>query len=158
MSKNGRFFLGALFGASIAGVAALLYAPKSGKELRRDIANEIDRLVEETEEYVDYAVERGVEMYDTASVATDDIKVNLKESANKFKSQFQDVKGEASHEWDRVKEELVKSKDNIKNSTKDITKTVKEEAGHLAEDIKISAELVKESAQESADNIADELN
>lgn len=158
MSKNSRFFLGALFGASIAGVAALLYAPKSGKELRRDIANEIDRLVEETEEYVDYAVERGVEMYDTASIATDDIKVNLKESASKFKSQFQDVKGEASHEWDRVKEELKKSKDNIVDSTREITDTVKEEASHLAEDIKVSAELVKESAQDSAENIADELN
>ena len=61
MSKNNSgFFLGALFGAAVAGVTALLYAPKSGKELRADLQDELDTLLERASDYSDYAVERGV--------------------------------------------------------------------------------------------------
>lgn len=36
--RRGGFFAGAAIGAVIAGAAALLFAPKAGKELREDIA------------------------------------------------------------------------------------------------------------------------
>ena len=37
--RRGGFIAGAAIGAAIAGAAALLFAPKAGKELREDIAN-----------------------------------------------------------------------------------------------------------------------
>lgn len=38
MSKNGKFLAGALIGGTAAAVVALLLAPKSGKEMREDLA------------------------------------------------------------------------------------------------------------------------
>ena len=40
--KQGGFVLGAIIGGAAAAITALLYAPKSGKELREDISNEFD--------------------------------------------------------------------------------------------------------------------
>ena len=37
--RKGGFFVGAAIGAVVAGVTALLFAPKAGEELREDIAN-----------------------------------------------------------------------------------------------------------------------
>lgn len=47
MSK-GKFALGAVFGAIVGGIAALLTAPKSGKETRQDIKNKVDEIKSET--------------------------------------------------------------------------------------------------------------
>ncbi|XJS11489.1 YtxH domain-containing protein [Aerococcaceae bacterium WGS1372] len=156
MSNNNKgFFLGALFGASIAGITALLYAPKSGKELRRDIALEVDQLLENASEYTDYAVERGVELYDTAYETKEDIKVNLKESADTFKSQLDDFRHEASNEWEKVRTDLKQSKNELKDEAEDFGDTVSEEASKLSSDVKKSASNVKDSAEEAADNIKD---
>lgn len=45
MSRRRRgFFTGAAIGAMVAGAAALLFAPKAGKELREDIAKKAEEL------------------------------------------------------------------------------------------------------------------
>lgn len=137
MSKNNSgFFLGALFGAAVAGVTALLYAPKSGKELRADLQDELDTLLERASDYSDYAVERGVEMYDAASEATEDIKVNLKESAQNFKSQMNDLSKEASEEWTKVKDELKNSKEVAEKEAEDLAETVSEAVDNVTDEIK----------------------
>ena len=45
MAKKGGFFLGAVIGGTAAAVAALLLAPKSGKELRDDLSNQITQIM-----------------------------------------------------------------------------------------------------------------
>ena len=45
MAKKGGFFLGAVIGGTAAAVAALLLAPKSGKELRDDLSNQTERKI-----------------------------------------------------------------------------------------------------------------
>lgn len=164
MSKNGGFFLGALFGASVAGIAALLYAPKSGKELRRDIAVEVDQFLDSAGDYTDYAVERGVELYDAAYETTEDIKVNLKDSADQFKSQLGDIRQEASTEWDRVKEDMKHTKDeiskeaeNLKADAEDLGDTITVEAKDFANDVSDSAQHVHNSAEESMKNVEKEV-
>lgn len=145
-NNNGGFFLGALFGAAIAGATALLYAPKSGKELRDDLYGEFDHLMDRASDYSDYAVERGVEMYDAAAEATEDIKVNLKESGSKLKTQMTDLSKEASDEWAKVKSELEQSKSNIQDEAKDLADTVADEATHLADETKEAVDEVKDRA------------
>lgn len=164
MSKNGGFFLGALFGASVAGIAALLYAPKSGKELRRDIAVEVDQFLDSAGDYTDYAVERGVELYDAAYETTEDIKVNLKDSADQFKSQLGDIRQEASTEWNRVKEDMKHTKDeiskeaeNLKADAEDLGDTITVEAKDFANDVSDSAQHVHNSAEESMKNVEKEV-
>ena len=48
MSK-GKFALGALFGMVVGGVAALLTAPKSGKETRQDIKRKVNDIKTEAD-------------------------------------------------------------------------------------------------------------
>lgn len=51
MSK-GKFAIGALFGVIVGGVAALLTAPKSGKETRDDLKKKADEVKKQTDKAV----------------------------------------------------------------------------------------------------------
>ena len=88
MSKSGGFLLGAFIGASAAAVTALLFAPKSGKELREDLAKEADRYKEQLSEYGEIARAKGVEFAEVAKTSTQDIRINLQEQAGHLKEQF----------------------------------------------------------------------
>ena len=46
MAKKGGFLLGAVVGGTAAAIAALLLAPKSGKELRDELAAQADDLMD----------------------------------------------------------------------------------------------------------------
>jgi gas vesicle protein len=46
--KHNRFFTGLLIGGIISGLASLLFAPKSGKELKADIKETGERALGET--------------------------------------------------------------------------------------------------------------
>ena len=85
-NNNGTgFLLGAIVGAAIGSAVALLYAPKSGRELREDLGEEVDYWVDRASEYRDYAMERGQEVYGAAAETSGDIKVSLKQSASNLK-------------------------------------------------------------------------
>jgi gas vesicle protein len=49
--RNHRFLTGLLFGGVLGGVAALLLAPKSGKELKADIKGTGERAIHDTEAF-----------------------------------------------------------------------------------------------------------
>ena len=51
-------FLGFLTGTIVGGVIALLYAPKTGKELRYDIKLKKDEFIDDTSEYMQIAKEK----------------------------------------------------------------------------------------------------
>ena len=45
------FVVGAVVGAVVASVASLLFAPKSGKDLRRDISEGTNETLEQADDY-----------------------------------------------------------------------------------------------------------
>ncbi|HAP7497373.1 TPA: YtxH domain-containing protein, partial [Enterococcus faecium] len=51
MAKKGGFLLGAVVGGTAAAIAALLLAPKSGKELRDELAAQADDLMDMASDY-----------------------------------------------------------------------------------------------------------
>jgi gas vesicle protein len=53
--RNHNFLTGLLFGGALGGIAALLLAPKSGKELRDDIKETGKNAIHETEAFFDKA-------------------------------------------------------------------------------------------------------
>ena len=57
-NRNYNFLTGLLFGGVLGGVAALLLAPKSGKELRTDIQDTGKKAIHETEAFFDKAGHR----------------------------------------------------------------------------------------------------
>lgn len=159
MSKNnGGFLLGAIFGAAVAGVTALLYAPKSGEEFRRELNEEFDDLLERASEYKEYAMERGAEYYDVATEKAEDIKVNLKYSADNLKTQLDDASHEATNEWQRVKSELNKSKSRLTNHGKNIVQTTKEEVGAMTEVVKDEVSDLTNKAKRDVENFESEVH
>jgi gas vesicle protein len=40
--EKSRFLLGAIIGGAVCGIAALLYAPKEGRKIRKDLCNGCD--------------------------------------------------------------------------------------------------------------------
>ncbi len=45
MSKSSKFVAGAIFGAALGSILALLYAPKSGAELQKEIKEKADQVM-----------------------------------------------------------------------------------------------------------------
>jgi gas vesicle protein len=56
------FLLGILAGGVTGSLIALLYAPKSGRELRKDIVNKKNELMEDAEQYLENAKIRANEL------------------------------------------------------------------------------------------------
>ncbi|MGY3765416.1 YtxH domain-containing protein [Vagococcus vulneris] len=90
MGKNSSSFLvGALIGGAAAASAALLFAPKSGKKLRKDMIIQLDDISDgRATEYLDIAKNMAGEyswLGETISQRVDQAKLTSKEAFNQFK-------------------------------------------------------------------------
>ncbi len=83
-STSKSFFYGVLLGGVAGVLVGLLFAPKSGKELRKDICSESKELAQEAGEEVKELAERGKE----------GAKHMAGEAKEKLKEGFQKVKGD----------------------------------------------------------------
>ena len=125
--KTGGFLLGAFIGSVAAATTALLFAPKSGKELREDLAVKADELKEQLPDYVDISIDKGVELSEVALNATEDIRVNLKDSASQFKDT---VKKSATNLKEEVSQTVSKVQDTFlakKEEAEEVVTELKEE-------------------------------
>ncbi|GAB3961284.1 hypothetical protein GCM10027614_84040 [Micromonospora vulcania] len=52
------FLIGGLIGAIVGSAAALLFAPKSGKELREDLNTQVDTIKEKGNQWKDVAMKK----------------------------------------------------------------------------------------------------
>lgn len=69
------FLVGTIVGAGVAAVAALLFAPKSGKELRQDISDQTSNIAHQASEY-------GTKYYDDAKNQFNKAKDSASDHAN----------------------------------------------------------------------------
>jgi gas vesicle protein len=74
-------FIGFLAGSIVGAIAALLTAPKSGKELRSDIKRKAEGLAEDASDYMKNARERTVEMINQGKERSDALISDAKEQA-----------------------------------------------------------------------------
>ena len=74
-------FIGFLVGGIAGAVAALLYAPKSGKELRDDIKKKTGELTGDVGEYIRSAGSRTTEMVNRGKNRSDEIVASAREKA-----------------------------------------------------------------------------
>jgi gas vesicle protein len=76
-----------LIGGAVGAVAALLFAPKSGRELRGDIADAtrqgVDRARDKANEYYEVSRERATEFYSTASSKAGEVAGAARQAAAK---------------------------------------------------------------------------
>jgi len=76
--RTSNFLLGVLVGGFIAGITALLFAPTSGKKLRKKISNKAEDFYEDAQEYIETGKEKADEMVQTVASDFSEIMKSLK--------------------------------------------------------------------------------
>lgn len=109
------FFLGFLAGGVIAGVTALIFAPKSGKELRREIDKKRKMIANEAVEYWDTAKNRAAGIMTDGRKKADEI---LKDARNKAASIVVQGKDLVTDEAAKIKEAVKAGVDSYREERK----------------------------------------
>lgn len=65
-NNSSNFLFGAILGAGAAAVVALLFAPESGKELRKDMKDQAYKAKDSAADYAEKAKNKGFELKDKA--------------------------------------------------------------------------------------------
>jgi gas vesicle protein len=120
--KNGLakgLFIGFLAGSVVGAIAALLYAPKSGKELRSDIKKKAGDFAEDAQEYVRNARQRTVELINQGKDRSDALVSDAKEQAESLlgdaEKMLSGIRERAGGEGGRVKSAFRAGVDAYKN-------------------------------------------
>jgi gas vesicle protein len=88
MAPNGNGFTrGLLIGALVGAGVALLYAPKSGKELRAGLRNKRQGLAEEAHEFVEAAKSKASEKASSVAEEGSRLKGAVKAGADAYKEE-----------------------------------------------------------------------
>lgn len=53
MSRFSKFIMGAFWGAAVGSIITILYAPKSGEELRKELQEKTDEIITEVQKAAD---------------------------------------------------------------------------------------------------------
>jgi gas vesicle protein len=104
------FFAGGVIGAAIA----LLYAPKSGRELRADIREKTDDMIEGAEEYLHAAREKAGEIVTEAKKRSDHLITEAKKRADTLLADAEKVITDAKQKTGAIVEEGARLKDAVK--------------------------------------------
>lgn len=127
------FLTGATIGGLAAAVTALLLAPKSGKELRKDL------------------VEKSTELYEKAS----DLFVDMESSVNDVvSSTLNEGKTKAQNIITNAKQ---KAEDLLENADK-VLQDAKSKAASLKDNVSYKIDTLKDAAKAGADAFKTELN
>ncbi len=123
--------LGFLTGGLVGAVIALLYAPKSGRELRSDIKIKKDEFLDDTSEYMKIAKSKASDLINEGKKKSEQIIKDAKEKANTLlddaNSILSDAKTKASEKFGSTKEKLNVEADRIKDAFKAGLDAYKEE-------------------------------
>jgi|SRR5690625_1574342 len=84
------FLIGTLIGSIIGASAALLLAPKSGKELRQDINQGASKVKDKAIEWKDVAYEKGSEWTQQLQEKGKELTNRVKETTDQFQEKFRD--------------------------------------------------------------------
>lgn len=126
-NKSKDLFVGALIGSLLGAATALLFAPKSGKELRADIADGASRVSETTQRVAGDVAEKSKQLVSNVSektqVAAQTIGKQTSEWAGKAKdavlSVSQEVKSWGKEKGDAGTEEVKSAEASVAATTAD---------------------------------------
>jgi len=121
------FFTGGALGAALA----LLFAPKSGKELRRDIKEKSDEYLDDAEKYISQAKEKAVDMI------------------NEGKKRSERLIRDARDKSDQLMKDAEKVYKDAKDKVTDSVKTGKESFDHKRDQIKDAIKAGVDAYKES---------
>jgi gas vesicle protein len=121
-NKGKGIFLGFLAGGAIGAIFALLYAPKSGRELRKDIKDRTDEYIEDAEKYIAEAKIKAKVMINDGKQKSEKIIEDAKTKSEAILKDAEKVFKEAKHKTEDAvntgKNTLENEGDRIKNAVK----------------------------------------
>jgi gas vesicle protein len=82
---NKNFVWGALFGGILAGVTALLYAPKKGSKLRQDLSEKCETVKGKASELLEEVRDHAQDVVERAKDKVKDLASSAKETAQKLR-------------------------------------------------------------------------
>jgi gas vesicle protein len=110
MSDRGSDFVkGLVIGGLIGAVLGVLYAPKSGKETREDIARKTEDLLVKAREEYEQALDMSKRAYETAVKRLKEVEVSAKEKVEEVESKVEAL-------TERGKETLLDGKGRLKRA------------------------------------------
>lgn len=118
MAENDRMVkglvIGLLAGGVVGAVLALLYAPKSGKELRADLREKADELLEGADEYLEAAQRRAGQIVSEARKRSDSLVSDAKKKADTLLVDAERVLTDAKQKSGHIAEEGSRLKNAVK--------------------------------------------
>ncbi|HMS66374.1 MAG TPA: YtxH domain-containing protein [Ignavibacteria bacterium] len=114
--------LGFVTGSVVGAAIALLYAPKSGKELRNDIKLRKDDLLDDTSEFLQIAKSKAGDLINEGRRKSEELISDARKKAGTLIDDanviLNDAKEKATTTIDSTKEKLVSGTDKIKDALK----------------------------------------
>lgn len=124
--------VGALIGGAVGAITALLFAPKSGRELRRDIAD------------------RSIDVYNNTS----DYLTNLEENVS---SNLSHIVNEGKYRAENIVNSARQKAEDLIQGAEHVIHGAKEKASNVKEDVSHTVTTLKGAAKASADAFKAEL-
>lgn len=118
--RGGCFVKGLVIGGLFGAVLGILYAPKSGKETREDIARKTEDLLVKAREEYDQALEKSKRAYEAALKRLKEVEVSVKEKAEEVENKVEEL-------TERGKETLLDGKGRLKRAIDAGVEAFKEE-------------------------------
>lgn len=116
------FLIGMLAGGAVGAVLGLLFAPKSGRELRADIKSKTDEYVEDAEKYLSEARDKARELINDGKKRSEKIISDAKSKSSEILKDaekiFHDAKSKSGEVYQQGKEKFDAEADRIKSSIK----------------------------------------
>jgi gas vesicle protein len=123
--------IGFLAGAAVGSIIALLYAPKSGKELRADIKNKSQEFVDDAEEYISTAKEKASQLINEGKKKSERLVADTKEKVDSLLDEAEKILSDAKEKTNTFaqsgKEKIEKEGERLKTAIKAGLDTYKSE-------------------------------
>lgn len=146
------FLIGTLIGGIVGASAALLLAPKSGKELRHDISEQAQIAKDKTTQLTNNALEKGNAWASTAKEKSSNIIKTVSEQSEKVIGKMKEVSDGIKEDVNRVRssaEDFVADDNNEQNNTSEITEAnVQQEVERLHQAITEETNNQKEKVEQ----------
>lgn len=129
--------LGTIIGGTIGAITALLFAPKSGAELRRDIAEKSHELYDKTADYL-YSAES--QLGSAISSTVNEGRVRAQNIINSAKRQAEDILMSAENVLNDAKNKAFTAKEGVQEKINTLKNAAKASADAFKNELKNSPE------------------
>lgn len=115
--------IGIFTGAAVGSIIALLYAPQSGKKLRRDIKSKSEDFIDDADKYISSTKKKAVHFINDVKKKSELLVADAEEMVNDLLDESEKILSESK---DKVEKHFKKSKSTLAKETETIKNLLKD--------------------------------